>query len=313
MPRRTVSFHYLSVTREENVAGTRTARRRYLGCTEIEEIFSEILAGMTQLRNGSRIKTVETNYNQYFVEVMDFARHSAFIRVGQQNPNNTFGIRDRRTLEQTEVPMRASQLLELYTYCLVDFSNCIISYIGVNGAPKISALKYLFNNHFPANEHTTANISAIMTEDIINTITRKDLISSFTISVAVPNDQVLNEVGVGERVFDALRNVKTRTKRIEVVARRNRNLFERNEQLTTLLEDTKEHYGDDLRGFEVKARDRDEEGTPYNLLHYSFTKKVELQDERDHDALTSETFREALVTTYNQNRPELTRYIPGDR
>jgi hypothetical protein len=313
MPKRTVSFHYLSINREENVPMTRTARRRALTCREIEAVFVEILRTMTHLQNGARIKTVVTLYNQYFVEVIDFTQHHAFIRIGQQNPNNTYGIRDIETLEQTEVPMRANQLLELYTYCLVDFSRCIISYIGVNGAPKISALRYLFNDHFTPQEHTTAYISAIMTEDIINTIIRKDLISSFEIKVAVPSDTVLGEIGVREATFDALRNVKTRTKTIELIAKRNRNLFERNEDLNSMLADTKERFGDNLRGFEVRARNRDEEGIAYNLLHYHFTKKVDLEDERDHDTLTSETFKAALITTYEQNRNELVRYTPAIR
>lgn len=314
MSKRTVSFHYLSIVREEDIESRREARRYPLSCHEIESAFRAILDSMSELSTGGKAKTVNTQYNQYFVEVVSYNEHVAFVRIGQQNPSNTYGLRDVNTLEQSEVPISPSQLLELYTYCLIDFSNCIISYIGVNGAPKISALKYLFNDHFSPRDHTTAVISAIMTGDILNMLVRKEIISAITIEIAVPSDQVLSDIGVGEDSFDSLRNIKYTTKTIKVVATRNRNLFSDNRFLPRIFESTNEQFGNRVKSFKVNAKDNDEASqAPYDLLNYHFTKRVSLQDTRDHDTLTSDTFRTALEETYRQSQTELERYTPTVR
>ena len=59
--------------------------------------------------------------------------------------------------------MRESQLLELYTFCLIDFESGIVSYIGINGAPKISAVRNLFDRTLEPEENTSAHLAAIMT------------------------------------------------------------------------------------------------------------------------------------------------------
>lgn len=308
---RTVSFYRLSVEVEEDIPQIRQARRRSYEPQDVEALFVRIRReNMRQLHSGTYASNVRTTSNQYYVENLSYFDHKAFFRIGQPNPTNAVGLRDNVTLESSDVPMTDTQSLELYTYCLIDFLTLIVSYIGVSGAPKISALKELFNLPFTPRDHTNAWISSIMTRDIINEIVRKDMITSFDISVSVPCDEILSEVyGLNPQEFDNLQNVKRGIKKISVVATRNRNIFEHKERgLNSMFTSVRERFGDRLRTVKVKAKDADEEIQVYDLLSYNITKKVNLNEELDHNQLTVEMFVNALENTYNANREELVMY-----
>lgn len=308
---RTVSFYSLSVEVEEDLPHLRQAQRRSYRSEEIENLFIRIRDNhMRQLHTGTYACDVIASNSRYYIETLSYQNHRAFFRIGQPNPTNAVGLRDNVTLESSDVPMTRTQSLELYTYCLIDFGTCIVSYIGVSGAPKISAVKELFNLPFTPQDHTNAWISSIMTHDIIHEIVRKDLITSFDISVAVPCDEVLGELyGLQENAFENLQNVRRGIKRISVVATRNRNIFENKERdVNNLFNTVRERFGDRLKTVRLKAKNANEEVQEYDLLSYNITKRVILNDARDHNQLTVDMFLNALENTYNANRAELIRY-----
>lgn len=80
---------------------------------------------MQELADGHKAINITVSNSQYVVEIIFFKDHRAFIKIGQQNPANTVALRDRTTLETENVPMRKSQLLELYTFCLIDFETTV--------------------------------------------------------------------------------------------------------------------------------------------------------------------------------------------
>lgn len=303
---RKVSFYRLGLIQQIPV-DRNTIREHHLQNNEIEEKFNRIYEERASaLNGGGRALSVSTNASDYVVEIMDYANHLAFVKIGQQNPSNTVALRDMTTLETEDVPMRASQSLELYTFCLIDFETGIVSYIGINGAPKISAIRNLFNESL-YEENIYASLAAIMTNDILQTLVSKRVISKVSLTVAVPEDHILRDIGVGENTFDSLQHVKTSTATYNVVANKNKNIFRNSTTLGELIASVREKFGDNLKKMSANAKDYNEQSQTYDLLHYNFTKTVTLSNE-DTIFPTLEEYRDALESTYNRYKAELVEY-----
>lgn len=305
--KRKVSFYLLSVKKYEEDRTRRVMLEKDLKPEKIEKIFEEILSDkMRTLANAHKAVNVTTKSNKYVVEVIEYKDHFAFLRIGQQNDANTVALRDQNTLESENVPMKDGQLLELFTYCLIDFTTGIISYIGINGAPRISAIQSMFNLY--DQEKTVAAIAAIMTSDVFATLARKKIISKISLTVALPNDSVLSDVGVSPDDFDNIRHIKTSTATYNIVAPRNKNIFSSSGYLVNLMENVKEKFGDKLKSMSVNAKDDDETSQSYDLLEYNLTKTVFLGED-DSSKLTENDFESALKNTYNTYKEELKSYI----
>lgn len=301
-----VLFYNLVLKRESD---TRSNREDiYLNREEIEEKFRFICDEKAIcLKNGKKAINVSSSSGDYVLEIVNYENKRAFIKIGQQNPSNTVALRDRTTLETEAVPMRETQLLELFTFCLIDFETCVLSYIGINGAPRISAIKNFFDKHLVKEEIYTS-IATIMTDDILNTLINKNIISKISLTVAIPEDKILSDIGVPENTFDSLMNVKTLTETYNIVAMRNRNIFKSSSILGEWMAVLKEKYGNRLTKMSATAKDKNEYAQTYDLLSYNFTKKVVLC-EGENKKPNLEDYHKALEVTYDTYRSEIIRYI----
>lgn len=307
--KRKVSFYKLSLEKSTIIKETNTVKIEQLPTEELIDYFEKIYnQKATKLSNDNRAITVETSSGNYVIEIVEFNKLNSFIKIGRQNPADTVALRDIETLETELVPMSESQLLELYTYCLIDFETGIVSYIGINGAPKISAIRSLFYNCFYADENVEAKLAAIMTNDILQTLIHKKIISKLTLTVAVPDDKILSDtIGLDENSFDALQNIKTRTASYKLVASRNKNIFASSGRLAEAVASIKGKFGDKLIGLSANAKNQGESSQVYDLLHYNFTKTVIL-DSKEEGFFTEEIFKNSLLETYNKYKSELIRY-----
>lgn len=307
---RKVSFYRLSLEKHVPIPKQRRPQIAPLDNDEIEACFQQIYNNqMKALSNNHKAINIAVFSSQYVIEVMQYEQHQAFLRIGQQNPSNTVALRDSATLETEEVPMRETQLLELFTFCLIDFETGIISYIGINGAPRISAIRTLFDQYFIEQENIHTILAAIMTDDILRVVMRKKTISKFSVVVSVPDDKILGNIGVREEDFDRIgvQNVKTHTATYTITGKRNKNIFGSSSNLGELVALIKSSHGDSLQKLLANAKDDGENSQPYDLLQYNFTKTVVL--DRDNTGLiTSEDFQDALINVYAQNKNELVKY-----
>ena len=304
-----VSFFRLSLEKHFFDDKKRTTRVVPLSNEEIETQFSSIYnTTMEEILEGRKAMRVETKSSNYVIETISFSNHCAFLKIGQQNAANTVALRNRDTLESENVPMRANQLLELFTFCLIDFETGIISYIGINGAPRVSAIRAMFDNTILAEQHIYTSLAAILTDDILQTLVKKQIISKLSVTIAVPSDEILsNRMGVDVKSFDTLRNVKTRTATFSITGKRNKNIFNSSRNLAEIVADFRSQYGDNLKALKARAKDHDENSQNYDLLQYNFTKSVSLGD-ADSDMLDTDDFKQVLSSTYSKYREELLRY-----
>ena len=185
--KRKVYFYRLNLIHQKDI-DRNTIKEAPLTNLEIEKKFQNIYDKKTSiLSSGRRAISVTTLSGDYVVEILSFSNHRALIKIGQQNPANTVALRDTSTLETEDVPMRKTQMLELFTFALIDFETCIVSYIGINGAPKISAIRNLFDNNLAA-ENTYATLAIILSQKALENLFKKKIISKVTLTIAVPED-----------------------------------------------------------------------------------------------------------------------------
>lgn len=306
--KRKVSFYRLSLEKQISESEQNKMKVIELKDDEIEKHFQKLYENkMVNLENGNKAIDIDTAYSRYVVEIVEYKEHEVFAKIGQQNHANTVALRDKNTLESASVPMTSTQLLELYTFCLIDFKNGIVSYIGINGAPRISAIKELFNK-FLNEENIYAKLAAITTDDILKILVKKGIISKISLTVAVPSDEILSKMGLPVNDFDSLRNVKTSTASYNLVASRNKTLFQNSGHLAELFDNFKNKFGRNLKSIVVHAKDSNETSQLYDLLHYCFTKTVTLSGDNQ-SSFAEDSFKIALKDTYESNKDELLRYI----
>ena len=305
---RKISFYLLVLEKKVPIQGSRQTRFVPLTKNEIDEHFKNIYDNKMQLlSNGNKAITVTLSNGADVVEVLEFSNHRAFVKVGQQNPSNTVALRNQATLETEDVPMSENQLLELFTYCFIDFETGIISYISISGAPRVSTIRAMFDHCFLYTENVTTKLAAIMIDDIAAKLSHKHTISKLEIEVAVPSNRILSDLGVNPAGYDALKNVRTRTATYEVISHRNKNMFEDERGFLTLIGDLKSSLGESLLKLRANAKAENEPSQTYDLLQYSFTKTVNLERENI-ETIGAEEFKEILAETYTQSKDELLRY-----
>ena len=303
-----VAFYHLTQER------TGDDRRKYaVSNADIERNFQQIYNQMTILENQCRAAKIMNGNVKIVVEVVQYnqTEHYAFVKIGHQHHANTTSLRDQTTLEATNVPMQPSQRLELYTYCYIDFTTCIVSYISMNSAPGISALRAMFNHYLLSNFKISSSLSTIMSANIIEMIKNKRA-SQLIVSVAVPSDKVLEEnICVSKQAFRKLQNVKKVSYSYTISARRFKNIFNTPEEVGEVVAAIKEEHGDNLRGLKVSAKADDEDMQKYDLLKHSLTHKVTF-DVDDISLLAASDFFSILSSSYQTQKPDLLRYIRID-
>ena len=306
---RKVSFYFLSQERTDE-----SKKKHAVDNNGIEENFKGIYSKMSVLKYHNRATKVMNSNVNFVVEVIEYNSegHYAFIKIGQQNHANTASLRDQNTLEATSVPMSPTQKLELFTYCYIDFTTSIVSYISLNGAPRIGALRALLDQYLLKDFHISSSLSAIMSSDIIEMLQKKR-ISKLTVSVAVPSDDVLStRIGVDRNTFDELQFIRKRNISYTLSAQRLKNMFNTPGVLGKVVARLKEQHGTDLKSLKVNAKGDGEDTQVYDLLQYSLTKKVAF-DVEDISLLTTTDFMNTLVNSYRATKPDLIRYIPSQQ
>ena len=306
---RKVSFYHLSQER------TGDDKKKYaVSNADIEANFKHIYDHMSVLKDGNHAEKILSGNVKVVVEIIDYNpnEHSVFLKIGHQNHSNTSSLRDQNTLEATEVPMAPSQKLELFTYCYIDFSTCIVSHISLNAAPRVSALRAMFDHFLLEEFRTSSTLSVIMSSDIIDMI-KKKRVSKLTVAVAVPSDSILSDrIGVGRNTFNKLQHIKKVGYTYTLSAKRFKSMLTSPNALGEMVAAIKEEHGNDLQSLRVNAKGEGEDSQVYDLLQHSLTKKVNF-DVDDISLLTVDDFRDKLTTCYRANKQDLIQYIPTNQ
>lgn len=259
--------------------------------------------------HGNKAIDLNFNGNIYVAQVIKEDGDNVFIRIGRQHPSNTVALRDKNTLESGEVKMSDSQMLEVYTICLLDLSTGIVSYISMSGAPRVRVIREMFLQYDEYEDRPVVDLAAILTADVLKRIASKGVINSIECTIAIPPDNVLgNVMGIGENAFDDLKNIKSNIMTFQIKADRNKTLFSNAGLFEKFIGTIMGTVKDKLLGMTVKAKNVDESLQTFNVMENAYTISVNL-NQADIDTITEEKLMDLLEGTYNKNKMEIVSYI----
>lgn len=311
--KRKVSFYLLTLAKGIKSENNKKLEFKSCSNSEIEERFKYLYENKMRLVNmdKSRAIDIKTGNGTYVIEVVDYNNHYAFAKIGNQNSSNTVALRDQFTLESQDVPMEVNQTLELYTLFLIDFNTGVVSYIGLNGTPKISVIRDLFELDMEK-DTMSARLSAILNRNVVDMVSKKKQLGKAVISIAIPSDEELSRYITDKVAYDELRNIKETKLELCFKPERNKPLFDVNEKFLGWVRKMLNLYGEKVQKFSINAKDNNEDMQVYNLLSSKMTSSVILGGDKDYRFYNIEDFKNVLKETYEKNKEDLKRNIRTD-
>ena len=295
--------------------GEEVVQHNYLDSKELKPYIDRMIDEyFKKIADGKHAKAIDFHSDRNVIETVGYKKENSYIifKIGHEKATNTVGIRDNDTLELTDVPLKENQNLEMYTYCLFDFRNSVCAIIQVYGAPTVAVLRNTFESFFDEyyKELTMfITVGSILTDNILEVVTGKDVISNVTATVEIPPHKVLDDiVYIDRKKFGDLQNMKSTQITFSLKGKRNANMFKKPNQLQLMIEKLREKYGNDFKRFSVRAKDQGEEMQDYNILEYCLTKSVSLSGDNE-ESFDEKGIVKALKGVYTTNVKEIENYI----
>ena len=295
---RKVTFHLLSATKK----GTSDPISREAMIQRFREIYSD----MNDISQERKITFIENaNKDRVSIEVLSNEGSYVYIRLGQEKPSNTLGLRNEETLLSSPISADDNQYLEMCTYAMIDFNKLIIAFISVQGAPTVSNIAKWFNIN---NDKTYARTSTVLTKDIIELLCKKNIIGKIAVQVSVPSDEMLSEMGMLWSNYGKNENIKSTLVTFDIRANKGNSLLGQSVHLKNAIQEIKAHFGEKLQKIYIKARNEGEPIKEYNLSSEHFVKTISIGERADKYISESEFIRE-LRAAYLGSVDELTNFV----
>lgn len=318
MPNIQRKVHFFRMSFRESVIVTKESKEevvqyKYLDSENMVQYFEEMYNDYFEnVDNGRKAKSIHTSAGDVVIEIVEHTEKYGVFKIGHQKTANTVGLRNYKTLSFSNVPMKEEEDLEMYTYCYMDYSNFVCAIISVYGAPTISALTNMFRNYFSSEyKEKVMYITAdsILSTETIEMLSNKEVITNVTATIALPQEKILDQyVYLNRKEFGTLHDVKSSEITLNIVGKRNSNLFYQPNQLVKVFNQMQDIYDKNLKSFSVKAKNKDEKMETYNVLNYKFTRSISLSSE-DSSKFTEKEIVKNLKHAYTSSISEIEMFI----
>ena len=301
--KRKIKFYFLSMEKR--------ADGKVLSRTDLETKFQEVVKNeMIQIKNTERkAAKLDAQDNSYVIELMKQKDHVGYLKLGIQNPASSVALRDKTTLEADDLSVDPLQELEIDTFGIIDFRTQIVSYVSMNGSPRVSVIKDWLNRIcVPKGYFVT--LATIYSPDVLRALSRKKRITKLELDVALPADQELENLGVSSRTFDNVGGRLTRTLSFVVKADRGKSLFEEPGKIKTAIDNIVGCAENDIINcFTAYGKD-DDDSSPqsFNLLDYGATVNEKISAS-NYDRGDDDRKIEIIYNAYNSKKEELISYV----
>lgn len=236
------------------------------------------------------------------VEIVSLDDKSVFLKVGRLKGKDEVNLRNIKTYESKEVPMVEDEFLEVFTYCYIDFQSCIVSYMGVNGAPRYQALEGFFKI-LSGDEIPDIILVVILPEDILASLTRKKEIGKCIIKMAVPCDEALSDyMDLPGGAFTDACNLKYTTIELALKAKKGKDIFKDRKSLSSLVNSLL-HRRDEVVGLSFQAKDDNEKSQTFDLLEPSVVREISVEVEEGN--YSPDPYEQEIKSIYRKTQNEL--------
>lgn len=241
---------------------------------------------------------------QYYYDFLVFNEEEAFIKIGRVNSNTSIEVRDKRTLEAGPIEIQENEQLNTVVYFYIDFNTCISCILSSEGVGYGTPIKKLLMADFPSTIVIFANI---LSNDIINTIMKKDIIGMIEYEYAIPSDQMLNpdHMDYDIDIFDQLQNQQSMTFHQKFRIKKNKSAFKDNQgllQVYTSLLDRHPH----LKKFTVRAKNEGEKMEKFNIMEYKCKDTISYEE---HDFSDYDSMFQIMKSAYEKKKGELCNFV----
>ena len=232
-----------------------------------------------------------SNYN--IIEVISIDNYIATIKIGQLHPNAVAELRNYKNFATEEINKKEDQLFEVYTYCIIDFKTCIVSYVNLKGLNRVDLIEHLFK-YFLSKKNIETSVAAIVPKDILPLILNKDLITKIDLSIAIPSNKILSDIGLDADKFLKCQNLKSTNINVNLTADTKKTILEKSLVETVI---NRICNINSVKKLSIYAKDSGEAVEKFDIFNYNFTKKIEYSFESD--------IPSKLIDVYNEYQKDI--------
>lgn len=236
-----------------------------------------------------------------------------FCRMGKPKDIANVGERDESNLTIELLKKKEGKSLEIFTYFYLFFDLGVIIYLNEQSAPNIKEFSQI--KKIEKNENTYISIVPIVSDDVIDVISKKQNIKKIEYTLSLPSDEILgyNGVGLSESEFDKIRDDTEMQFSISLNASRKRKgktIF--NNSVTETFKNS--FFGkiiekESLKKIKCTAMNDDEKVKEYNMLDDKLCQKVELKYKTEEGDFRRKEIQVELLKIYNDEKKDIKKYI----
>lgn len=277
-------------------------KKKKLNYEQIHHFFDETYKNLPMNEQGYKFKRFET-FDKYMIEYIELNENNLFIRIGKETPENIIGKRNQDTGSLVSIELDNKETIEAYTYLLIDFEKCVMSFLNLSGAPSRIVFEKYLNS---IDKSIVFDCTPITTNKILEKIINKSILGTIEYTYCNPKNNVLKDIpGVTDTVLDSL-NVDKSTISVSLRPPRKKSLLKRLQELVRIKDDLEQIHGDELKKITINARDEDEAMVTYNLLDYKFNSYAYFDMI---NTLNEKDFKKIIIKTFDEQKDDLYRYI----
>lgn len=237
-----------------------------------------------------------------------------FGRIGRKKDINNIQKRNTKNLDSNYIERNDDEDIEVFTYFYLFFeredNKLAIAYLTSLSAPNIRNLSKLISRYH-TDKNRVLEISPIITKGVTEVLKKKDVINAFSYKIAVPSDKILGLDGIGlpEKVYTELENVKSTEIVVTVTAERNKNLLKDKNIIDTLRDYIYETHNSKVKSCIAKAKNNGQRLLPYHFLDNEFIEKVSFKYNTFEGEKRVNEVKQVLLKKYVDHRKELIEYM----
>lgn len=250
---------------------------------------------------------VKINNSNETLEIIRSDKDFIFARLGKAQDIRQYHLRDLETLKADPIQKNYTQVLEIFTYILINRNTYIISYLKEQSSPSIQLLGDLISSKY-REEQLVGEISSITVEDALPILSKKDRIGTVSYRVSLPpqGSQFFSQevTGLTEREYDKLTNQKSIEFEIKLVAETNQDAFENRASFTQIIA----KIAKVAKKVKVKAKDDGEYLQEYTIVDSPFTKNTKFELENTDTKLIHAEIYTKLKAIYFREETEILKF-----